>query len=162
MYGGELTLCLKCEDLNRAQRFYELLGMEADKRSDSFVLMKSGNTRIALMTFLTENCLNFRGADPFVVHRAYREDGFQVDGEPEVYRAEKYSADADGSCWSTYDPDGNNVFLDTNDNETSEDGKRKRIHDLLLDTAADLANLGASAECQQAIKELANAELGSD
>ncbi len=153
MDGGQLTLCLKCKDLERSRRFYEMLGLEVAEQSDTSVVMKNGNTRLALMTFLEHNCLNFRGADAFAVHESFRAAGFDPAGEPERYAAEMYAATADGASRSTFDPDGNNVFIDTNEAELSEEGRQQRISNLLQDTARELANLGASAECIESFRE---------
>ena len=153
MDAGQLTLCLKCRDLDRSQRFYETLGLTVVERSDTSLVMKNGNTRLALMTFLERNCLNFRGADAFAVYDAFQTAGLDPTGEAERYPAEKYQATADGSCWSTFDPDGNNVFIDTNEVELSEAGRQARISNLLNDTARELASLGASEECLRAYQE---------
>ena len=153
MDGGMLTLCLKCADLESSRRFYETLGMEVVEEHDTHLIMKNGNSRVALMTFLDCNCLNFRGADAFALHDAYVQAGFDLPGEPESYEAEKYNATANGTSWSTYDPDGNHVLFDTNEAEVSDEGREARIRSLLEDTARDLANLGASDACRQAFRE---------
>ena len=153
MDGGQLTLCLKVGDLHASRRFYETLGMEAMEENEMMVVLKNGNSRLALMTFLDRNCLNFRGAKAFPMRDAYLAAGFDsLTGEPEQYDAEQYDASADGTCWSTFDPDGNNVFFDTNTEELSEAGRQRRIANLLNDTAQELRNLGASDACQQALK----------
>ena len=156
MNGGELTLCLKCADLEASSRFYETLGFEVLERTEQRVVLKSGHARLALMTFLEENCLNFRGGDAFALHAAGQAAGLGAQGEPERYAAAKYGATADGACWSTYDPDGNNVFFDTNDAETSASGRAKRRRALLEDTAHELELLGADAAWLEGLRNLIN------
>ena len=158
MNSGELTLCLKCADLEASSRFYAALGLEVLERTAERVVLKSGHGRIALMSFLEENCLNFRGGDAFALHAAGVAAELELAGEPERYPAAKYGATADGACWSTYDPDGNNVFFDTNDAETSEAGRAERRRQLLEDTASVLQGLGASADCVATLLTLAEAE----
>ena len=160
MNGGELTICLKCHDLDAAERFYRVLGLQTQERSDTTLLMKNGHTRLALMTFLPQNCLNFRGADPFAVQATFHAAGIEHPGEPERYAAADYNARADGVSWAVQDPDGNEVFIDTNAAEISDDGRRKRIANLLAATAEDLANLGASEECQRVFRDKVLARFG--
>ena len=76
-----------------------------------------------MMTFLKENSINFQGANPFEIHRQALEVGIEFEGKPQSYRKEKYNADADGKNWLTHDPDGNNIFFDTNENEIGEKGR---------------------------------------
>lgn len=162
MDAGQLTLCLKCSDLAQARRFYEALGFEVlESREDSLVL-KKGPTRLALMTFLPENCLNFRGADPFALHEALAAAGLDVAGEPERYAAQRYDASGDGCCWMTTDPDGNGVLIDTTDAEASAQGRRQRLQALLEDTARELASLDAPAECQRAFAQAVLEPFGRD
>ncbi|MEM8769512.1 MAG: VOC family protein [Pseudomonadota bacterium] len=156
--GGALTLCLKCADLDASARFYEALGLEVLDHAGEGVLLKSGHARILLLTFLKENSLNFRGGDPFTLHAAASAAGLELAGEPERYAAAKYSATADGACWSTYDPDGNNVFFDTNEAETSEAGRAAQRRQVLEDSAQLLEALGASGECTATLRALAAAE----
>ncbi len=158
MNSGMLTLCLKCADLDASSRFYEALGLEVLERTDERVVLKSGHARVALMTFLQENCLNFRGGDAFALHAAGTAAGLELAGTPERYPAAKYSASADGVCWSTHDPDGNNVFFDTNDAESSAAGRAAQRRQLLEDSAQMLQALGASGDCVATLRALAAAE----
>ena len=160
MNGGELTICLRCADLEAAERFYQVLGLQTQESTDNMRLMKNGHTRLALMTFLAQNCLNFRGADPYAVHHAFNEAGLELQGEPQRYAAAEYDARADGASWAVQDPDGNEVFIDTNVAETSPEGRQERVANLLAATAKDLANLGASEACQRAFREEVLAKFG--
>ena len=147
MNGGELTLCLACKDLTLARQFYEVLGMQAENISEESLLMRNGHSRLALMTFLPRNSLNFRGADPFVLADAFKAAGFESEEDPLSYKAEQLNASADGVCWSIHDPAGNHVFIDTNAVEISEQGRQQRISQLLKATEQELRHLGASDEC---------------
>ena len=155
MNGGELTICLRCTDLEKARRFYETLGLEVVDATATRLVMKNGNTRLALMSFLEHNCLNFRGADAFELYEAFIDANpdLKLEGKPERYKAQQYDATADGTCWSTFDPDGNNVFIDTNQAESSDEGRQTRLSTFLTDVLQDLENLGASDDCIQAFKQ---------
>ncbi len=153
MYVGSMTLCLQSKDLDASRRFYEALGMEVvDEVPGQRVVVRRGNLRLALMTFLGESCLNFRGADVFAVYASLREKGLDLAGKPEPYEREKYGADADGACWSTRDPDCNVILFDTNRGEEGEENRQRRVADLLRNTEQDLRDLGASADCLDAFR----------
>ena len=107
---------------------------------------------MALRTFLDEPCLNFRGADIFAMHKVMTGKGLELKGKPEQYKKEKYDADADGRNWVTWDPDGNNVFFDTNDGEIGPKGNALALQRVLDATTKQLINVGASEECQDAFR----------
>jgi catechol 2,3-dioxygenase-like lactoylglutathione lyase family enzyme len=152
MYVGSPTLCLRARDLEASRRFYEVLGMEVvDEVPGTRLVLRRGTFRLALMTFLDENWLNFRGADVFAVHAFLREQGLELEGAPERYSREQRGADADGACWSTRDPDGNVVFFDTNRGEEGGDLAQRRLAQLLRDTEQELSDLGAE-ECLGAFR----------
>jgi catechol 2,3-dioxygenase-like lactoylglutathione lyase family enzyme len=153
MYAGSLTLCLRASDLEASKRFYEALGLETfDEVPGVRVVLRRGNVCVALMPFLEENWLNFRGADVFAVHGALRAQGLDLPGRPERYTGARHGADADGACWSTRDPAGNVVFFDTNRNEEGPDYARRRLAQLLRNTEQELVDAGASAECLEAFR----------
>lgn len=65
MFPGLCTLCLNVTHLSDMRRFDEALGMKAHSERSGSVLLDNGDVDIALMTYLEETCLSFRGADPF-------------------------------------------------------------------------------------------------
>ncbi len=105
------------------------------------------------MTFLERDLLNFRGVDAFAIYDFLQENGLSLEGEPERYAKEKYDADVDGACWTTKDPDGHEIFFDTNENELGEDFEQRRLTELLNNTEQDLVDIGASEECLRAFRE---------
>ena len=148
MYFGSPSLCLKTKDLEKSKHFYEAIGMEVvDEVPGLRVVLRNGHFALALMSFLDENLLNFRGADVFAVHSHLKESGLSLAGEPERYAKEQYDADADGECWSTKDPDGNTIFFDTNGNEQGAAFAQRRLAQLFKNTEQELINLGASEAC---------------
>jgi catechol 2,3-dioxygenase-like lactoylglutathione lyase family enzyme len=148
MYPGQYTLCLKTTDLPAMQRFYEALGMEVHSQRTDFVLLNNGDLDLALMTFLPEHCLNFRGADVSQVFLTASAQGQEFTSEPQRYKKEQFNADADGSSWLETDPDGNNVFFDTNENEQGAQGAALALQRVLDSTAKQLINIGASEACR--------------
>jgi catechol 2,3-dioxygenase-like lactoylglutathione lyase family enzyme len=146
VYSGQPSLCLKVRDLDLAREFYEALGFEViDEVAGLRVALRSGRFRLALMTFLDEDLLNFRGADAFAVHAAVSAAIPGLEGSPERYRADdlENSADADGACCATRDPDGHAILFDTNRNEEGDAAHDQRIADLLRDTEQELHFLRA-------------------
>ena len=115
MFPGQYTLCLKTKDLAGMRRFYEALGMKMHFEQPNAVLLNNGDIDLALMTFLNETCLNFRGADISTVYKNATATGLEFESEPEAYKKEKNDAEADGENWMLHDPDGNNIFFDTNE-----------------------------------------------
>ncbi len=153
VYRGSPTLCLRTKDLEASRRFYEALGMEVvDEVPDVRVILRNGNFSVALMTFLDENLLNFRGTDVFAVYDSLKEKNLDLEGKPERYTREQHDAGADGESWSTKDPDGNVIFFDTNRNEQGEAFEQRRLSELLRNTEQELLNIGASAECLQSFR----------
>jgi catechol 2,3-dioxygenase-like lactoylglutathione lyase family enzyme len=152
MHVGSPTLCLRARRLDASRRFYEALGMEVvDEVPGVRVVLRRGTFSLALMTFLDENWLNFRGADVFAVHAFLRDRGLGLEGAPERYSREQHGADAAGACWSTRDPEGNVIFFDTNETETGERAARERLAQLLRHTEQELSELGAD-ECLGAFR----------
>ena len=152
MFPGLVTFCLNVKDLAGMRHFYEALGLKVHIDQPSSVLLNNGDVDIALMTFLDEPCLNFRGADPFEMHDVMTTEGLQLEGKPEQYKKEKYNADADGRNWITRDPDGNNVFFDTNEGEIGPKGNALALQRVLDATAKQLINVGASDACCKAFR----------
>ncbi len=152
MFPGLFTLCLNVKDLAAMRRFYEALGMQVHIDRPNSVLLNNGDVDIALMTFLEEPCLNFRGADVFEMHKVMTGKGLELKGKPEQYKKEKYDADADGRNWITWDPDGNNVFFDTNEGEIGPKGYALALQRVLDATTKQLINVGALQACQDAFR----------
>ena len=61
----------------------------------------------------------------------------------------------------TYDPDGHGVFFNTHLRETTPEHRQERVRQVLQNTEQDLVDLGASAECLGAFREVV-AKFGSD
>lgn len=155
---GALTLCLPAKDLDASRRFYEALGMQVvEEVPGTRVVLQRGHLNLALMPFLDEPWLNFRGADVLALHAALRDDP-GIAGVPERYARAQNGADADGVCWSLRDPAGNVVFFDTNRNEEGDDARRRRLARLLESTEQELIELGAS-DCLRAFREEVLARL---
>jgi hypothetical protein len=129
------------------RRFYETLGFKAHIARPQFVLLNNGDLDLALMTFLDESCMNFRGADVQQVFNSVMASGQKIEGSPETYEKEQSGADADGVSWMLHDPDGNGIFFDTNVNEVGEIGAAFSLQRVLDSTAKQLVNIGASEEC---------------
>lgn len=152
MFPGQYTLCLKTKDLAGMRRFYEALGMKMHFEQPNAVLLNNGDIDIALMTFLDETCLNFRGADVFQVHANAVAAGLKLESEPQAYKKEEYDAEADGASWVVHDPDGNNVFFDTNEGEIGAKGAALALQRVLDATAKQFVNVGAPQDCQDAFR----------
>ncbi len=76
MFPGKYVLCLKTVDVEGMVRFYEALGMTTRVFSHGSAMAWNGDVHLALMTFLKEHSINFRGADPFEIHRKALATGF--------------------------------------------------------------------------------------
>jgi catechol 2,3-dioxygenase-like lactoylglutathione lyase family enzyme len=149
---GVICPCLRVKDLEASKRFYEALGMEViDEVAGLRVVLKKGHFRLALMTFLEENSLNFREADVFDVHADASTKLPEVEGQP--VRRSAGDKNGEGDSWLTRDPDGNSIFFDTNATERSEAHRQMRIAELLADTQHQLEFYGASAELLQAFRD---------
>ncbi len=152
MYPGQCTLCLKTTDLTAMRNFYQALGMKVHSERPQSVLLNNGDLDLALMTFLPAHCLNFRGSDIDSLHDIASASGHSFDTQPHRYSKEFVAADADGISWMMMDPDSNNIFFDTNDNETGEKGKSLALQRVLDATAKQLINVGATRACQDDFK----------
>ena len=153
MYVGRPTLCLKVSNLAESKRFYQALGFEVFDESELRVALRRGGFSLALMTFLDQDVLNFRGEDAFEIQKQLERRGVKLPGQPERYRKAQLDADADGSCWSTVDPDGHVILFDTNENEIGPAAKQRQLSQLLKNTEQDLVDLGADDECLAAFRE---------
>ena len=146
--------CVAVKDLAASKKFYEALGMEViDEMTVEGlrVVLKNGHFRLALMTFLGENSLNFRGADVFAAHDQASKKLPSVTGKP-IQRLASHE-DGEGESWATRDPDGNHIFFDTNPNDLSDAGRLSRIADILTNTEQQLRVHGASDECLQTFQD---------
>jgi len=153
MFPGLSTLCLATKNLEDMKRYYETLGFVVHRERPGMVILNNGDLDLALATILDEHCLNFRGADPFVIHQTMTNQGLKVSGTPAHYKKEQYQADADGSNWITPDTDGNQVFFDTNENEIGEQGKALALQRVLDSINKQLTNIGAPKTCQEAFAD---------
>lgn len=152
---GWTSLCLPAKDLAASRRFYEALGMQVvEDVPDTRLVLRNGPFRLAMMTFLSEPLLNWRGADTFAVHGAVSRALPEVPGAPFRYHADHldHAADADGASWETRDPDGHHILFDTNELESSEEGRARRIAHVLADAERALEQAGASADCLEALR----------
>ncbi len=149
---GVICPCLQVKDLAASTEFYESLGMEViDELEGLRVVLKNGYFRLALMTFLDENSLNFRGADVFAMHDRASKRLPGLEGEP-VRRGPDHE-NGEGASWATRDPDGNHIFLDTNPNDLGAANQESRIAEILADTERQLKVHGASAGCLRAFRD---------
>ena len=162
MHVGAGNICLRITDLEKSVRFYEALGLS---RVEGFgmpegvpglsALVRRGNFSIFLMKDFGEDSLNFRGADVFEISEHLRKQGLELKGKPER------SSSEDGTMWMTYDPDGHGIFFNTHLRETTPEHRQERVRQALQNTEQDLVDLGASAECLFAFREVV-AKFGSD
>jgi catechol 2,3-dioxygenase-like lactoylglutathione lyase family enzyme len=145
--GWHASICVRVKDLDASSRFYSKMGMELiSEVPDQRAIFGLGGFRLALMTFIDENCVNLRGGDVFEAYKVFESEFPDLEGRPERYTAQQYDADADGSCWLTRDPDGNAVFFDTNELEIGPEYIRKRTLDILEGAAAELKAIGADSQ----------------
>ena len=143
-YLGWPSVCIRVQDLEASKAFYMKLGLEfISEVPDLRVTMGFGSFRLALMTFLDENLLNMRGGDVPKAFTLLKSEFPGLEGEPENYTAEQHDADADGCFWATRDPDGNMIFFDTNVKESSAEGVRRRVEEVLEGALSELAAIGA-------------------
>ena len=66
-----------------------------------------------------------------------------LEGEAEHYTAEEYDATADGACWATRDPAGNEILFDTYAGEQGPAYVRRRTGEILAAALSELEALGA-------------------
>jgi hypothetical protein len=123
--------------------------------------VRRGNFSIFLMTF-GQDSLNFRGADAFDIYEHLDAKGLELKGKPERYTTEEPGeGGGDGTAWMTYDPDGHAIYFNTNLRETTSDHRQEQVRKLLSNTEQDLVDLGASAGCLGAIREVV-AKFGAE
>lgn len=152
-YLGWPSLCLRVRDLEAAKAFYLRLGMHLVSEAEGkTVVLRYGVQRMALMTFLEGNLLNFRAGDVRAAERRMKSAFPDLEGESEVYTAAEYESAADGVCWATRDPDGNEILFDTNELEIGPEFVRERSLDVLRGAAEELEMMGADAEMVAALR----------
>jgi catechol 2,3-dioxygenase-like lactoylglutathione lyase family enzyme len=144
IYPGTVTLCLRADDLQRAKLFYARLGFSVvEEVANQRVVLQHGSFKLALMSFLDANVINFRGGDAFAIQAHMKQAFPDLEGEAEHYTAEKYDATADGACWATRDPAGNEVLFDTHAGEQGPAYVRRRTGEILAAALSELEALGA-------------------
>ncbi|MCP5059325.1 MAG: VOC family protein [bacterium] len=151
---GVICPCIAVKNLAASRKFYESIGMEVidEMTVDGLrVVLKSGYFRLALMTFLSENSLNFRGADVFATHNRASERLPGLSGQPVRRRPD--DENGEGESWATHDPDGNHIFLDTNPTDLGAADRESRIAEILTATERQLEVHGASEDCLQAFRD---------
>lgn len=152
-YFGWLSLCLRVEDLAASKAFYMKLGMRLISEAEGkTAVLGYGVHRIALMTFLDENLINFRAGDVLAAERELKAVFPDLEGDSEHYTREQYDAAADGVCWATRDPDGNEILFDTHALEAGPDFVRERSLDVLRGAAEELERMGADPEMVVALR----------
>jgi catechol 2,3-dioxygenase-like lactoylglutathione lyase family enzyme len=153
IYPGTASLCLRADDLEEAKRFYTRLGFSViDEVAGKRVVLQQGSFNLALMSFLDANVINFRGADAFAIREHMKQDFPDMIGEAEHYSAEQYDATADGACWATRDPDGNEILFDTHAGERGPSYVRRRTRDILLGALSELEAVGADTPILDALR----------
>lgn len=151
---GWPSLCLRVRDLEASRNFYSRLGLELISEVPNIrVILGLGGFRLMLMTVLEENVINLRGGDVVQAFDELKAAIPELEGEVEHYAAETYGADADGTCWSTRDPDGNSVFFDTNDTEVGIEAIRRRTLDVLEGAAAELEAMAADPRVVEDLRQ---------
>lgn len=152
-YFGWPSLCLRVRDLEASKAFYTRLGMSVvSEVAGKTVVLQYGVYRIALMTFLDENLINFRAGDVLESERILKAEFPSLEGESERYTTEQYDSAADGICWATRDPDGNEVFFDTNQLEVGPDYFRERSLDVVRGAIEELEMMSAAPEIVTALR----------
>ena len=163
VYPGTVTLCLRADDLQRAKLFYACLGFSVvEEVANQRVVLQHGSFNLALMNFLDANVINFRGGDAFAIREHMVRDFPHMMGEPEHYSAEQYDATADGTCWATQDPDGNQLLFDTHAGERGPGYIRGRTRDILTQALSELEHVGADAPILEALRSQVLAKLEAD
>ena len=161
MNYGLVSPCLRVRDLAASREFYESLGMEViDEVEGLRVILKGGYFRLALMTFLNENSLNFRGADVFAVYDEASRRLPGLEGKPQ--RRGPGHEHGEGESWATRDPDGNHIFFDTNPMDLGASSRESRIAGILADTERQLEVHGASEACLRAFRENVLSKYGRE
>ena len=106
------------------------------------MVLQHGSFKLALMNFLDANLINFRGGDAFAIQAHMKQAFPDMEGEAERYTAEQFDATADGACWATRDPAGNEILFDTHAGEQGPSYVRRRTREILADALAELEALG--------------------
>ncbi len=141
---GTVSLCLRAPDLERAKSFYTHLGLRViEEVPGQRVVLQHGSFKLALMSFLDANVINFRGGDAFAIQVRMKQAFPDMEGEAEHYTAEEYNATADGACWATRDPAGNEILFDTHTGERGPSYVRQRTREILASAPSELDALGA-------------------
>ena len=160
---GTVTLCLRAPDLERAKGFYAHLGLRVlEEVHCQRVVLQHGSFKLALMSFLDANVINFRGGDAFAIQAHMKQAYPDMEGEAENYAAEQYDATADGACWATRDSAGNEILFDTHAGEQGPSYVRQRTREILTDALSELEALGAETPFIDALRSevTAHAEAG--
>lgn len=147
---GSHVLCLKTEDVDRACTFYKALGMKINVQEHDWAWLSYGTFHLSVMSFLEEDCLNFRGADVQAVYDHMKAQGFDLEGTP--------VSGSSNTAWQTRDPDGNVIFFDTNE----KDAVPHRIRGLLKGIEMELHTLGIESQYFAAFKEELQAHTEGD
>lgn len=142
---GWHDICLKTSKLEECKRFYESLGFTVTHDTEGWVQLSNGDLNISLMTFLSENWLNFRGGDVLAIKAHLKEQGISTEGMAETYVEDG----ATGTHWQTRDPNGNVVYFDTTSGETS---KAMEVNVLLTNLERRLQVMGVSSPHFDALK----------
>ncbi|MCS5635836.1 MAG: hypothetical protein NZ990_04915 [Myxococcota bacterium] len=163
IYPGTVSLCLRTNDLEIAKRFYAHLGFSViEEVASQRVVLQHGSFNLALMNFLDANVINFRGGDAFAIREHMVQDFPDMIGEPENYSAEQYDAAADGTCWATRDPDGNEILFDTHAGERGPAYVRRRTRDILANALSELEAVGADTPILDALRSQVLAKLEAE
>ncbi|NRA10105.1 MAG: VOC family protein [Myxococcales bacterium] len=141
---GTASVCLRAPDLDRAKDFYAQLGFRVvEEVPGQRVVLQHGSFHLALMSFLESPLINFRGGDAFAIQAHMKQAFPDLEGEAEHYTPEEYDATADGACWATRDPAGNEILFDTYAGEQGPAYVRRRTGEILAAALSELEALGA-------------------
>ena len=150
---GTASVCLRAPDLDRAKDFYVRLGFRVvDEVPGQRAVLQHGSFHLALMSFLDSPLINFRGGDAFAIQAHMKQAFPDLEGEAEHYTAEKYDATADGACWATRDPAGNEVLFDTHAGEQGPAYVRRRTGEILAAALSELEALGADTPLMDTLR----------
>ena len=150
---GTISLCLRAPDLERAKGFYTRLGLRViEEVPGQRIVLQHGSFKLALMSFLDANVINFRGGDAFAIQTHMKQAFPEMAGEAEHYTAEQYDATADGACWATRDPAGNEILFDTHAGEQGPSYVRRRTREILAGALSELEALGADTPFVDALR----------
>ncbi|MBD3649293.1 MAG: hypothetical protein HUJ31_18000 [Pseudomonadales bacterium] len=130
---GSQTLCLRTSDLAASRSFYQALGGRLFIDTPEYCVFDIGTSTFALMPFLKENCLNFRGASMEAIRDHMNTQGFELSGEIQRYKS---SPGGQGECLETSDPDMNILFFDTNESDTPHFRAKRLLQKIELELGA--------------------------